>query len=99
MPSNENVTPTTPPQKTTTNTYENFDLYHSNRIVALTNATDAEIAPLLTAAGYTATTITSKLSELAALKTLDDNQKKSMESSIKPLKDTMIWQQHCTLFI
>ena len=43
MPTNENVTPTLPPQKTTANTYENFDLYQSNRFVPLTNASDAEI--------------------------------------------------------
>ena len=87
MPSNENATPTPPPQKTTANTYENFDLYHSNRLVALTNSTDAEIAPLLAAAGYSPTTITSKLSELATLKTLDDNQKKEYGEQYQATKD------------
>lgn len=70
-PTNEEVKP-----KNVANTYEDFDTYYGNRNTALTNASDAEVEPLLTAAGYPPATIAAKLIELEALKKLNDIQKK-----------------------
>jgi hypothetical protein len=84
-PTTEDVKP-----KNVANTYEDFDTYHGNRQTALTNASDAQIAPLLTAADYPPATIAAKLTELDALKKLSDAQKKSMASSMKPPKILMI---------
>lgn len=56
--------------------YENFDTYVVNRTVALTNASDPAIAPLLTGAGYPPALIATKLAELNALKVLGAEQKK-----------------------
>jgi hypothetical protein len=73
--------------KNVANTYEDFDTYHGNRQVALTNASDAQIAPLLTAADYPPTTIAAKLTELAALKKLSDDQKKEYGEQYEATKD------------
>ncbi len=67
--------------------YENFDLYYSNRLTALTNAADTAIAGLLTAAGYPPATIAAKLTELEALKALDDKQKKEYGEQYEATKD------------
>ena len=72
----DNNKPTPPPSGGAHTPYEDFDTYHGNRNTALTNAADTEIAPLLTAAGYTPAIIALKVIELAALKKLDDIQKK-----------------------
>jgi hypothetical protein len=68
-------TPFTNPVAENSN-YENFDLYYSNRVTALTNAADADIVGLLTAAGYPLAIIVAKSAELETLKKLDDLQKK-----------------------
>jgi hypothetical protein len=66
---NENVKP-----KNVADTYEDFNTYYGNRNTALTNASDAAIAPLLTAADYPPATIAAKVTQLAALKKLSDDQ-------------------------
>ena len=62
---------TTPTEATTTpsksNNYQDINEYLSNVKVALTNASDAEVAPLLTARGYTATIIAAKVAEHATV--------------------------------
>lgn len=67
--------------------YENFDLYYSNRVTALTNAADADIVGLLTAAGYPPAIIAAKTAELEALKKLDDKQKKEYGEQYQATKD------------
>ncbi|MBJ7428043.1 MAG: hypothetical protein JHD28_03670 [Bacteroidia bacterium] len=62
--------------KKAANNYEDFDTYYANRQTALVNASDAQVAPLLTAADYPPATIAAKLAELEALKKLSDDQKK-----------------------
>ena len=69
------------------NTYEDFDTYYGNRNTALTNASDAVIAPLLTAADYPPATIAAKITELAALKQLSDAQKKEYGEQYEATKD------------
>jgi hypothetical protein len=81
-PTTEDVKP-----KNVANTYEDFDTYHGNRQTALTNASDAQIAPLLTAADYPPATIAAKLTELDALKKLSDAQKKEYGEQYEATKD------------
>ncbi len=57
-------------------TYQNTDAFLSSCETSLINASDAAIAPLLTARGYTPAIIAAKLTELATLKTLVASQKK-----------------------
>jgi len=79
-------TPSTNPVAENSN-YENFDLYYSNRLTALTNAADADIVGLLTAAGYPPAIIAAKTAELEALKKLDDLQKKEYGEQYQATKD------------
>jgi hypothetical protein len=79
---NENVKP-----KNVADTYEDFDTYYGNRNTALTNASDAAIAPLLTAADYPPATIAAKVTQLAALKKLSDDQKKEYGEQYEATKD------------
>jgi hypothetical protein len=71
----ENENPTPAPQGGGNN-YVDLDAYTTSCEVALTNAADAEIEPLLTARGYPATTIAAKLTELANVKKLIADQRK-----------------------
>ncbi len=81
-PTNEDVKP-----KNVANTYEDFDTYYGNRNTALINASDAEIAPLLTAADYPPATIAAKLAELTTLKKLSDDQKKEYGEQYQATKN------------
>jgi hypothetical protein len=67
--------------------YEDFDTYLINREVALTNAADAVIAPLLTAAGYPPTVIAAKKVEFNALRNLGTLQKKEYGEQYEATKD------------
>jgi hypothetical protein len=67
--------------------YEDFDTYMINREVALTNAADAVIAPLLTAAGYPPTIIAAKKVEFNALRNLGVLQKKEYGEQYEATKD------------
>ena len=58
------------------NRYENFDTYYTNRLTALTNASDPDILTLVAKAGYPPDMISSKIAELEDLKKLDVIQKK-----------------------
>ena len=58
------------------NRYESFDAYYTNRLTALTNASDADIVTLVAKAGYPPDMISSKMAELEDLKKMDDIQKK-----------------------
>ncbi|MDI9365938.1 MAG: hypothetical protein QM541_13360 [Flavobacterium sp.] len=80
-----NTTVTNPVKKNSY--YENFNLYYSNRVTALTNAADANIVGLLTAAGYPPAIIASKTAELEALKKLDDKQKKEYGEQYQAIKE------------
>jgi hypothetical protein len=64
---------TTPSKK---NNYQDINEYLRNTGVALTNASDAEVAPLLATRGYTSAIITQKIAEHSNIKTLVSNQVK-----------------------
>lgn len=81
-PKSEDVKPTN-----VASTYEDFDTYYSNRNTALTNASDTQVATLLTAAGYPPAIIAAKLTELEALKKLNDDQKKEYGEQYEATKD------------
>jgi hypothetical protein len=69
-------TNTTTPGTDNYYTYQNIDAYLSSCETALINAQLPEIAPLLTARGYTPPIITAKMAELAIAKQLVANQLK-----------------------
>lgn len=71
METNQVKEVTTPTKK---NNYQNIDEYLNECGIALTNASDAEITPLLTARGYTTAIVTSKIAEHATVKQLVASQ-------------------------
>lgn len=82
-PATEGTTPT-PSKK---NNYQNLDDYLNECGVALTNASDAEIAPLLTARGYTAAIITAKITEHTTVKQLVASQIKEYGDQYQATKN------------
>jgi hypothetical protein len=70
------TTPTTVATPSKTNNYQDISEYLSVASVALTNASDAEVAPLLANRGYTAAIIAAKVAEHATVNTLVSNQVK-----------------------
>jgi hypothetical protein len=58
------------------NNYQDINEYLSDTSVALTNASDAEVAPLLANRGYSAAIIAAKVAEHATVKTLVSSQVK-----------------------
>ncbi|MFZ4797309.1 MAG: hypothetical protein ACOYMA_07415 [Bacteroidia bacterium] len=87
MENNEEIKTEQNQPKKVANNYEDFDTYYDNRQTALVNASDAQVEPLLTAADYPTATIASKLAELEALKTLNDDQKKEYGEQYEATKN------------
>ena len=82
----ENQNPTPTPQRGGNN-YVDLAGYTTQCEVALSNAADAEIAPLLAARGYAAVTIAAKQTELANVKKLIANQIKEYGEQYAATKD------------
>ena len=78
-------TPVATPSKK--NHYQNIDDYLSSVGVALTNSSDAEIAPLLANRGYTAAIIAAKVTEHANIKTLVSSQVKEYGDQYQATKN------------